>query len=67
MDRRPRRLKDVLIDDRVRKDFFDGVARNDKKVVNAFVSANAENALKTKPKVRTIVAVVRGVLRIDIR
>lgn len=51
IDRRSRRLKDVLSDEAIRKDFLKGVPKNDAKVVKAFVAANASNALKTRPKV----------------
>ena len=51
IDRCPRKLKDVLSDEAVRRDFLKGVPKNDAKVVKAFVSANASNALKTRPKV----------------
>ena len=52
IDRQPRRIKDVLVDERMRKEFLGGVSKNEAKAVEAFVGANAENALKTKPKVR---------------
>lgn len=52
IDRHPRRIKDVLLEDGVRKEFLGGVHKNDAKAVKAFVSNNAANALKTKPKVR---------------
>jgi hypothetical protein len=51
IDRRPRKLKDVLADEPIRRDFLKGVPKNDAKVVKAFVAANASNALKTRPKV----------------
>ena len=51
IDRHPRRIKDVLLDDGLRKEFLKGAPKNDAKAVKAFVSSNAENALKTKPKV----------------
>lgn len=54
IDTRPRRLKDVLLDDGLRKEFLGGVAKNDAKAVKTFVSNNSENALKTRPKVRSI-------------
>ena len=53
IDRHPRRIKEVLTEERMRKEFFDGCSKNEAKAVKAFVSANAGNALKTKPKVRT--------------
>lgn len=69
IDRNPRRLKDVLIDDRIRRDFLGGAQKSDAaavkvsltdevmqvsllmKLLEAFFKSNAENALKTKPKV----------------
>jgi len=51
IDARPRKLKDVLSDESIRRDFLKGVPKNDAKVVKAFVAANAGNALKTRPKV----------------
>ena len=35
----------------MRKEFLSGVPKDEGKAVKAFVKANAENALKTKPKV----------------
>ena len=35
----------------LRKTFFENIPNNEKKVVAAFVTTNAEGALKTKPKV----------------
>lgn len=51
VDRRSRQLKDVLLDEKLRKEFLKGAPKNDVKVVKAFVAANASNALKTRPKV----------------
>ena len=51
IDTRPRKLKDVLSDESIRRDFLKGVPKNDAKVVKAFVAANTSNALKTRPKV----------------
>ena len=51
IDTRPRKLKDVLSDESIRRDFLKGVPKNDAKVVKAFVAGNAGNALKTRPKV----------------
>lgn len=53
IDRHPERLKEVLLDPRMRKEFLEGAPKNEAKVVKAFVAANKENALKTRPKVRT--------------
>ena len=52
VDRRPQKIKRVLSDPKLRKQFFLGVGANEQKVVKAFVDQNTENALKTKPKVR---------------
>lgn len=51
IDRHPERIKNVLLDDGVRKSFLKGASKQDTKVVKAFVDSNSENALKTKPKV----------------
>ncbi|KAF2669160.1 hypothetical protein BT63DRAFT_424871 [Microthyrium microscopicum] len=51
IDRRSARLKAVLRNADLRKEFFGGVADDDKKVVGKFVAMNKESALKTKPKV----------------
>jgi hypothetical protein len=51
MDRRSQRLKTVLRDERIRREFLKGVPNDEKKVVKAFVGQNQESALKTKPKV----------------
>ena len=44
-------MKNVLSDEKIRKEFLKGAPLNDIKVVKAFVAANAANALKTRPKV----------------
>ena len=51
IDLRPSSIKTVLMDDRLRESFLNGVSKQEKKVVAAFVATNAGNALKTKPKV----------------
>lgn len=51
IDRRPQRMKQALCDTNIRKEYLDGVANDDRKVVKKFVAHNAESALKTKPKV----------------
>ncbi|GAB7342235.1 hypothetical protein MBLNU457_g0480t2 [Dothideomycetes sp. NU457] len=60
IDRRPHKLKNVLSEDRMRKEFLSNVKNDPAKVVKAFVSArsNAESALKTKPKVAHLNSVV---------
>lgn len=52
IDRNPRGLKDVLMHDQLRKEFLDS-PKSEAKAVKAFAAGNAENALKTKPKVCT--------------
>lgn len=51
IDRHPQRLKAVLQDPRIRKEFLKGAAASEKAVVRAFCEGNSENALKKKPKV----------------
>lgn len=51
IDRHPDRIKAVLTNDGVRKEFLKGAPKNDAKAIKAFVGSNADNALKTKPKV----------------
>lgn len=55
IDRHPQRLKGVLLNDQMRKEFLNGARNKQEKVVKAFVESpmNAESALKTKPKVST--------------
>lgn len=51
IDQRSERLRGVLMEPRMRKQIFGGVAKDEKKAVRAFCEQNKENALKTKPKV----------------
>jgi hypothetical protein len=51
IDKRSRQFKDVLSDEKIRREFLKSPPKNDSKVVKAFVAANASNALKTRPKV----------------
>lgn len=51
IDQEAQRLKAVLMEDELRRQFLNGAPKQETKVVQAFVSSNAENALKTKPKV----------------
>lgn len=51
IDRKPQKIKRVLTDAGLRKEFFSGVVDDEKKAVRAFVSQSSENALKRKPKV----------------
>lgn len=52
IDRHPERLKALLIESRMRKEFLKDAPKNEAKAVKAFIASNAENALKTRPKVR---------------
>ncbi len=51
VDRKPHNIKRVLVDANLRREFFGGIPKDEKKAVKAFVNQNTENALKTKPKV----------------
>lgn len=63
----------MLLNDGMRKEFLSGAAKDGVKAVKAFVKSNAENALKTKPKVREklllfvslVVVVFEGVIAAD--
>jgi len=44
-------MKGALMNENLRRTFFEKAKKDEKKVVAAFVAANAESALKTKPKV----------------
>ncbi|KAG9750461.1 hypothetical protein KCU73_g6567, partial [Aureobasidium melanogenum] len=48
IDENPQRLKDVLMNDKMRAEFLSGSSK--KTAVKSFVKTNAETALKTKPK-----------------
>ncbi|KAL2007535.1 hypothetical protein VTN00DRAFT_8973 [Thermoascus crustaceus] len=50
IDRNSRRIKAVLNDAGMRREFFKGIPDDEEKAVKAFVSQNQESALKTKPK-----------------
>lgn len=50
VDRKSHKIKAVLTAAALRKEFFGGIANDEKKAVKAFVNMNTENALKTKPK-----------------
>ena len=52
IDTNPQRIKRVLMEAPLRKEFLSS-ATNEAKAIKTFVSSNSENALKTKPKVRT--------------
>ncbi|KAL8670918.1 MAG: hypothetical protein Q9168_004564 [Polycauliona sp. 1 TL-2023] len=50
IDRKSHKLKSVLMDPAIRKEFLGGISKDEKKAVKAFAEQNKENALKTKPK-----------------
>ncbi|KAL8933006.1 MAG: hypothetical protein Q9211_006016 [Gyalolechia sp. 1 TL-2023] len=50
IDRKSHRLKTVLMEPSMRKEFLGGIPKDEKKAVGAFCDHNRENALKTKPK-----------------
>lgn len=52
VDQNPQRIKRVLNDADVRRQFMNGVPNDEKKAAKAFVSQNQESALKSKPMVR---------------
>jgi len=52
IDRKPKRLRRVLVDPQMRKHILGGIPKDEKKAIKAFAAQNTENALKTKPKVR---------------
>jgi hypothetical protein len=62
IDRRPQRIKAILTEDGLRKEFLKGAPKNDAKAVKAFVASNAENALKTKPKVSPHLSLLRSIV-----
>lgn len=67
IDRNPQRIKAVLRDVGIRREFFNGIPDDDGKAVKAFVSQNRENALKTKPKVSTMFQFLSGLCRSFLR
>jgi hypothetical protein len=52
IDRKPEVIRRVLTDAALRKTILGVTPNDEKKVIKVFASHNAENALKTKPKVR---------------
>ncbi|KAK2795893.1 hypothetical protein FQN50_009671 [Emmonsiellopsis sp. PD_5] len=50
MDQNSQRIKAVLTRPDIRKDIFNGIPKDERKAVLAFVGQNKESALKTKPK-----------------
>lgn len=53
LDEKCHKIKEVLMAAAIRKEFLGGIGKDEKKAVKAFVGMNAENMLKTKPKVRS--------------
>lgn len=51
IDRKSQKLKTVLMEPSMRKEFLGGIPKDEKKAIKAFCDYNRENALKTKPKV----------------
>ncbi|KAI9768938.1 MAG: hypothetical protein M1840_004534 [Geoglossum simile] len=51
IDRKPSKLKRILRDAGLRREFLDNAPDNDREVVKEFVGGSSANALKTKPKV----------------
>lgn len=58
IDRKSEKLKNVLLEPAMRKEFLKAVAKDENKVVNAFVDANSGDMLKTKPKVNFLPVLV---------
>lgn len=54
IDRHSGRIKSVLRDARVRREFLRGTPDNEAKAVRAFADQNKESALKVRPKVRQL-------------
>lgn len=57
IDRKPHKIKAVLTDERIRKEFLSGVPDHEKKAVKAFtnLATNQSTALKRHPKASTFV------------
>ena len=51
IDRKPSKLKRILRDAGLRREFLEGVPDDESEVVKEFVRGSSVNALKTKPKV----------------
>lgn len=52
IDQHPQHLKGALMNESLRRTFFEKAKNDEKKVMASFVAANADGALKTKPKVK---------------
>jgi len=50
IDKKPNNLKNVLLGDTIRKEFFGGIKKDEKLAVKAFTEHNKANALKSKPR-----------------
>ncbi|OJD35206.1 protein fam92a1 [Diplodia corticola] len=50
IDLKPHKIKRVLNDVNIRKEFFDGIPNDEKAAVRAFTKKNAESALKVRPQ-----------------
>ncbi|KAL0260331.1 hypothetical protein SLS55_004017 [Diplodia seriata] len=50
IDRKPHKIKRVLTDVNLRREFFDGIPNDEKAAVRAFAKKNAESALKVRPQ-----------------
>lgn len=50
IDRTPQKIKHVLMNPDIRREFLAGAAKDERKAVKAFTKHNAETALKTKPR-----------------
>ncbi|KAL2432810.1 hypothetical protein ABEF94_014172 [Exophiala dermatitidis] len=50
IDRKPKRLRRILTDPRMRKEILGGIPNDEAKAIKAFAAQNSDNALKTKPK-----------------
>ncbi|KAL2447184.1 hypothetical protein ABEF95_013515 [Exophiala dermatitidis] len=48
--RKPKRLRRILTDPRMRKEILGGIPNDEAKAIKAFAAQNSDNALKTKPK-----------------
>ena len=55
VDRNSTRLKSVLRNADLRREFFKGIPDDERKAVKAFISHNQDSALKTKPKVSYLI------------
>jgi uncharacterized protein (DUF2461 family) len=54
IDERPHRIRRVLMNPQFRSTFFPTTKHDEKAVLAAFAASNQENALKTRPQVRSV-------------